>query len=104
MLVRWSYNNAFGCSKISAETKNFDGTVQFIFQPAEEGKGGGEKMMQTACLSCSQWMKFMECTISQVSSWRFAVCHRPIMAARDNFEVLLKDGGRIGYAASGVDR
>ena len=34
-----------GAAKYLAETENFDGTVQFIFQPAEEGKGGGEKMI-----------------------------------------------------------
>ena len=27
-----------GAAKYLAETKNFDGTVRFIFQPAEEGK------------------------------------------------------------------
>ena len=35
-----------GAAKYLAETKNFNGTVQFIFQPAEEGKGGGEKMIE----------------------------------------------------------
>ena len=29
-----------------AETRNFDGTVHFIFQPAEEGGGGGKVMVQ----------------------------------------------------------
>ncbi len=28
-----------------AETKNFDGTVHFIFQPAEEGRGGAQAML-----------------------------------------------------------
>jgi hippurate hydrolase len=32
-----------GAAKYLAETQNFNGTVQFVFQPAEEGKGGGEK-------------------------------------------------------------
>jgi hypothetical protein len=30
---------------ISAETRDFDGTVHFIFQPAEEGLGGAEAMV-----------------------------------------------------------
>ena len=30
-----------GAAKYLAETRNFDGTVHFIFQPAEEGGGGG---------------------------------------------------------------
>ena len=29
-----------------AETRNFDGTVHFIFQPAEENGGGGEVMVK----------------------------------------------------------
>ncbi len=34
-----------GTAKYLAETKNFDGTVHFIFQPAEEGGGGGKVMV-----------------------------------------------------------
>jgi len=29
-----------------AETRNFDGTIHFIFQPAEEGLGGGDAMVK----------------------------------------------------------
>ena len=35
-----------GAAKYLAETKNFDGTVNFIFQPAEEGGGGGRVMVE----------------------------------------------------------
>ncbi|MCB4823310.1 M20 aminoacylase family protein [Roseicella aerolata] len=35
-----------GAAKYLAETRNFDGTVHFIFQPAEEGGGGGNVMVQ----------------------------------------------------------
>src|SRR5471030_1125307 len=31
-----------GAAKYLAETRNFDGTVHFIFQPAEEGIGGAK--------------------------------------------------------------
>lgn len=34
-----------GAAKYLAETKNFDGTVHFIFQPAEEGGAGGKVMV-----------------------------------------------------------
>jgi len=33
-----------GAAKYLAETRNFDGTVVLIFQPAEEGGGGGKEM------------------------------------------------------------
>jgi hippurate hydrolase len=35
-----------GAARYLAETKNFDGTVHFIFQPAEEGGGGGRVMVE----------------------------------------------------------
>ncbi len=34
-----------GAAKYLAETRNFDGTVHFIFQPAEENAGGGKIMV-----------------------------------------------------------
>jgi amidohydrolase len=34
-----------GAARYLAETRNFDGTVNFIFQPAEEGLGGAEAMV-----------------------------------------------------------
>ena len=35
-----------GAAKYLAETRNFDGTVHFIFQPAEEGRGGARRMVE----------------------------------------------------------
>ncbi len=35
-----------GAAKYLAETRNFSGTVNFIFQPAEEGGGGGRVMVE----------------------------------------------------------
>jgi hippurate hydrolase len=35
-----------GAAKHLAETRNFDGTIHFIFQPAEEGGGGGRVMVE----------------------------------------------------------
>jgi hippurate hydrolase len=35
-----------GAAKYLAETRNFDGTVNLIFQPAEEGRGGALAMIQ----------------------------------------------------------
>jgi hippurate hydrolase len=34
-----------GAARYLAETRNFDGTVHFIFQPAEEGGGGAKTMV-----------------------------------------------------------
>ncbi len=35
-----------GAAQYLAETRNFDGTVAVIFQPAEEGGGGGREMVE----------------------------------------------------------
>ena len=35
-----------GAAKYLAETRNFDGTAVVIFQPAEEGGGGGDEMVK----------------------------------------------------------
>ena len=35
-----------GAAKYLAETRNFAGTVHLIFQPAEEGAGGGRRMVE----------------------------------------------------------
>jgi hippurate hydrolase len=35
-----------GAAKYLAQTRNFDGTVHFIFQPAEEGIGGAKAMVE----------------------------------------------------------
>lgn len=35
-----------GAARYLARTRNFSGTVHFIFQPAEEGRGGAKKMVE----------------------------------------------------------
>ncbi|NNG03409.1 MAG: amidohydrolase, partial [Inquilinus sp.] len=35
-----------GAARYLAETRRFDGTVHFVFQPAEEGRGGGRVMVE----------------------------------------------------------
>ena len=35
-----------GAARYLAETRNFDGTIYFIFQPAEEMQGGGRVMIE----------------------------------------------------------
>jgi hippurate hydrolase len=35
-----------GAAKYLAETRDFNGTVNFIFQPAEEGRGGADAMLK----------------------------------------------------------
>ncbi|MFX4220680.1 MAG: M20 aminoacylase family protein [Thalassobaculum sp.] len=86
-----------GAAKYLAETKNFDGTVHFIFQPAEEGKGGGDKMVQEGLFDrfpCDT--VFGMHNIPGIPIGSFAVSPGPMMAARDNFEIIIRGRGSHG--------
>ncbi|MEQ8587664.1 MAG: M20 aminoacylase family protein [Thalassobaculaceae bacterium] len=86
-----------GAAKYLAETKNFDGTVHFIFQPAEEGKGGGDKMVQEGLFDrfpCET--VFGMHNIPGIPVGSFAVSEGPMMAARDNFEITIRGRGSHG--------
>jgi hippurate hydrolase len=87
-----------GAAKYLAETRNFDGTVALIFQPAEEGGAGGEAMVKDGMME-----RF---GIDEVYGMHnepglavgeFGVSPGPIMAAADEFEVRIV--GKGGHAA-----
>lgn len=76
----------------------FDGTVYFIFQPAEEGNGGGRLMVEQGLFE-----KFPMQAIYGLHNWpglpvgQMAVMPGPIMAGTDRLEILVT--GRGGHAA-----
>ncbi|MEK7737898.1 MAG: amidohydrolase, partial [Pseudomonadota bacterium] len=80
------------------ETKNFDGTVHFIFQPAEEGDGGGRVMVEQGLFE-----KFSMQSVFGLHNWpglpagQMAVLSGPVMAGADRFEIGVT--GRGGHAA-----
>jgi hippurate hydrolase len=94
-----------GAAKYLAETRNFDGTVRFIFQPAEEGKGGGKKMIEDGLFSLFPVDEVYGMhNMPGMDVGSFAVAPGPMMAARDNFEIHIQ--GRGAHAAmphQGVD-
>ena len=87
-----------GAAKYLAETRNFDGTVYFIFQPAEEGGAGGERMIQDGLFE-----KFPVETvwgmhnIPGIPVGEFAVKAGPMMAGTSEFDIVVH--GRGGHAA-----
>ena len=87
-----------GAAKHLATTKNFKGTVNFIFQPAEEGGGGGEIMIKEGLFE-----KFPMDSVYGLHNWPsmpagiFGVGAGPIMAAADLFDLTIY--GRGGHAA-----
>ena len=94
-----------GAAKYLTETQNFNGTVQFVFQPAEEGKGGGKKMIDDGLFNLfpAEEVYGMH-NMPGMNVGEFAVAPGPMMAARDNFEILVQ--GRGAHAAmphQGVD-
>jgi amidohydrolase len=80
------------------QTKNFDGTIRLIFQPAEEGGRGAFKMLEEGLLE-----RFPFDEIYGYHNWPglprgvFAIRSGPILAAGDVFEISLK--GQGGHAA-----
>ncbi len=94
-----------GAAKYLAETRNFDGTVHVIFQPAEEGKGGGKKMIEDGLFERFPVEEVYGMhNIPGIPIGSFAVRPGPIMAARDNFEIRVT--GRGAHAAmphQGID-
>ncbi|MDT8856173.1 M20 aminoacylase family protein [Paracoccaceae bacterium Fryx2] len=87
-----------GAAKYLAETRNFDGTAVMIFQPAEEGGGGGREMVQDGMID--RW-KIQEVygmhNMPGIPVGHFAIRPGAIMAAADQFEITLT--GKGGHAA-----
>lgn len=86
-----------GAAKYLSETKNFDGTVYFIFQPAEENEGGGRVMVEEGLFDkfpCEGVYGMHN--IPGIPVGRFAVRPGPMMAAYDIFEVVVKGVGAHG--------
>ncbi len=87
-----------GATKYLAETRNFDGTVVVIFQPAEEGGGGGREMCEDGMME--RW-GIQE--VYGMHNWpgqpvgSFAIRPGAFFAATDQFDITLK--GRGGHAA-----
>ena len=87
-----------GAARHLVRTRRFDGTVNFIFQPAEEGLGGARQMIADGLFE-----RFPTEQVYALHNWpdlpagTAATRPGPIMAAADRFEILLE--GRGGHAA-----
>jgi amidohydrolase len=87
-----------GAAKLLASRNNFNGTVYFIFQPAEEGGGGGLAMIDDGLFD-----EFPMDSVWGMHNWpgmeegTVAVHKGSVMAAADRFEVTVNGNG--GHAA-----
>lgn len=87
-----------GAAKYLAETRNFDGTAVVIFQPAEEGGAGGQAMVQDGLVDRWNIQEFYGMhNMPGLPSGSFAIREGAMMAAADQFEILLT--GKGGHAA-----
>jgi amidohydrolase len=86
-----------GAAKYLAETRNFDGTVYVIFQPAEENLAGGNIMVQEGLFQrCPMAMVFGMHNWPQLTAGTFQWRNGPIMAAVANIEITVTGKGSHG--------
>ena len=86
-----------GAACILSEAPPEDGTIVFIFQPAEENEGGGKAMVEAGL-----FRDFPVSAVYGMHNWpglppgQFAVHVGPVMAAFDIFEVVVEGQGSHG--------
>jgi amidohydrolase len=86
-----------GAAKYLAETRRFDGTVHFIFQPAEENEGGGRVMVEEGLFE-----RFPCEAVFGMHNWpnmpvgQFGAMPGPVMASFDTFEIDVAGRGAHG--------
>jgi len=87
-----------GAAKYLAETRNFDGTAVVIFQPAEEGGGGGNEMVKDGLMERFgvQEVYGMH-NMPGIPVGQFAIRPGAMMAAADRFTITIE--GKGGHAA-----
>jgi len=86
-----------GAARYLSETRNFDGTAYVIFQPAEEGGGGGQVMVQEGLFE-----RFPANEVYGLHNWpglppgKMAVRAGPVMAATDEVQITIRGKGGHG--------
>ncbi|MCR9126347.1 MAG: M20 family metallopeptidase [Rhodobacteraceae bacterium] len=86
-----------GAARYLAETRRFSGRVALIFQPAEEAGNGGEAMCDAGILDNFEISQvFALHTSPGHEQGTFHTCAGPIMAAVDEFEILIEGLGGHG--------
>ena len=91
-----------GAAKVLTQKDDqYNGTVRFIFQPAEEGEGGARYMIKDGCLEGVD-------EIYGIHVWNYqpvgevGVKDGPVLAAADMFDIKIKGIGGHGAAPQGT--
>jgi len=83
-----------GAAKLLSQTRDFDGTIHFVFQPAEEVHGGGKKLVADGLLK-----RFPAEIVFSQHSWpglpegSVVATAGPFMAAVDDFTLTFSGNG-----------
>ncbi|GAA6200367.1 M20 aminoacylase family protein [Aquicoccus sp. SU-CL01552] len=88
-----------GVAKYLSETRNFDGKVVLIFQPAEEGGAGGKAMCDDGLMD--RWGIQEVYGLHNMPGFpvgAFAIRPGPLLASADEFEITVT--GKGGHAAN----
>ena len=91
-----------GAAQYLSETRNFDGTVVLIFQPAEEGGAGGKAMCDDGMME--RWgvqEVYGLHNMPGLPVGSFATRPGPLLASSDEFEIVVT--GKGGHAAAPHD-
>ena len=87
-----------GAAKYLAETRNFDGAVAVVFQPAEEGGAGGDAMVKDGLITRFRIKEIYGMHNSPgLPVGQFSIKSGPFYAATDNFTIHVT--GKGGHAA-----
>jgi hippurate hydrolase len=94
-----------GAARYLAATRNFEGTVHFIFQPGEEGYGGGRVMVEEGLFEkfpCDA--VFAMHNKPGIPIGNIALRTGPMLAASDRFDIRIKArGGHAAHPHLGTD-
>jgi hippurate hydrolase len=83
-----------GAAQYLSSTRNFDGTLYLIFQPAEEGLAGAAAMIRDGLFE-----RFPADAVYGMHNWpgmklgQFGIRPGPIMAANDRFDIVIRGVG-----------
>ena len=94
-----------GAARLLAQEGGFEGTVHFIFQPAEEHGGGGSVMVEQGLFET-----FPMDAVYGLHNWpglalgQFALIPGPMMASADHFDIVVRGhGAHAAMPHLGVD-
>ncbi len=94
-----------GAARHLAGNRDFAGTVHFIFQPAEENEGGGQKMVEEGLFE-----QFPMDQVYGLHNWpgmpvgQMGVRAGPVMASTDTFEIIVTGkGAHAAMPHQGID-